>query len=162
VENHLFIRALHWGRQLTRKRSTSLLIHGGGGLQVYRLPLTLNNALSNLCSRLAFVMHCVTVVRLFQAGGTLSSVSAFETTVQAVWSHAVTIAIARLLMQHRRDPGSEFVGVCLIGELRIFSHSCSLGRMEAACSLGWRSRIIGWDLRLILRTRPLRRRRNSD
>jgi len=153
VENHLFIRALHWGRQLTRKRSTSLLIHGGGGLQVYRLPLTLNNALSNLCNRLAFVMHCVTVVRLFQAGGTLSSVSAFETTVQAVVSHAVTIAIARLLMQHRRDPGREFVGVCLIGELRIFSPQLFFGKNGRQLgSLGWRSRIIGWDLRLILRT----------
>src|SRR5207245_9862293 len=84
VENHLFIRALHWGRQPTRKRSTSLLIHGGGGLKVYRLPLTRNNALSNLCNRLALVMHCVALVRLAQAGGTLSYSTSIATTGQAV------------------------------------------------------------------------------
>jgi hypothetical protein len=38
----------------------------------------------------------------------------FEAAVQAVMSHAVAIAVARLLMQNHRNLGRQLIGVSLI------------------------------------------------
>src|SRR5208283_4002691 len=60
------------------------------------LPLAFDNAGANLGRGLAFLMLLVGVVKLFQASGAARAVGIFITAVQAVVTHAIAIAIARL------------------------------------------------------------------
>jgi hypothetical protein len=100
----------------------SRLVDCSRGLQVYRLPFALYDALTNLRRSLALPGHGVRVVKLFQTNRTLGAVSALEATVQTVVTHpTITVAIAGLLVQHSWNLGGQFVGVALERVLRVLS-----------------------------------------
>jgi hypothetical protein len=128
------------------KCPSRMLINRGSRLQVYLFPLALDNASPNLLRALPLLVLRVTVIKLFQAGGALRSMSVFETTMQAVVTHSIAIAIAGLLMQNYRDLGCQFISVGLKRILRILGPELFLAQDGGKLGTGLRGRcVIGWD-----------------
>src|SRR5215471_11482973 len=86
-------------------RPWELLVNRGGRLEIHLLPFAANDSGTNLLGHSSFFVFRVTVVKLFQACCALRSVGIFKTAVQAVVTHAVAVAVARLLVQHDRNFG---------------------------------------------------------
>src|SRR4029077_14460638 len=111
-----------------------------------------DNSSANLGGRLALLVLLVRVVQLFQTGCTLRPVGVLEATVQAVVSHAVVVAVTRLLMDHIGNLGGQFVGVRLVWILRVGAPPFRLGQNRRQFGALWRrSRIVGRDAPLFLR-----------
>ena len=83
------------------------------------LPFAANDALPDLPGRLTDFVLGVRVVKLLQANGTLRAVRVFEATVETFVTHAVAIAITRLLVEDAFNLGRKFVGVSLVGILGV-------------------------------------------
>src|SRR5580698_4639321 len=139
----------------SRVNSRSLLVDRRRRFQVHLPPVSGNDSFADLDGRLALFMLRVRIIQLFQANVATRPVSSFKTTVQAVVSHAIAIAIARLLMQSGRDLSRQFVGVDLIRllaigapELIAFQDRRKLGVFRR------RGGIIGRDRGGLLRRRP--------
>ncbi len=120
-----------------------MLVHGRGRQQIDLLPLSLDNSVAYLSRSLAFFVLLVGIIQLFQAGGALRSVRVLKAAVQAVVAHAVAIAVTRLLMENVRNLGRQFIGMGLVGILRIRSPKVGLGQEGRQLrSFGRRSGIV--------------------
>jgi len=86
-----------------RSRQPEGSIDGSGGLEIDLFPIALLDAFADLRRGLALLVFSVGVIEFFQASAANSTMSAFETAVQTVVTHAVAIAIAGLLMNHVWD-----------------------------------------------------------
>jgi hypothetical protein len=72
--------------------------------------------------------------------------SVFKTTMQAVVTHPIAIAIAGLLMQNYRDLGRQFISVGLKGILCILGPELFLAQDGGELGTGLRGRcVVGWD-----------------
>ena len=84
-------------RQLRLKLALLESVDGGCGLQIYLLPITLYDALTNLRSCLSLFVHGIGVIELLQTDRTLGAVGTLETAVQTIVTHAaIAVAIAGL------------------------------------------------------------------
>src|SRR5689334_20178755 len=90
-----------------------------GRLQIYRFPLTLNDAFTYLPGCLVFLRLLIAVVKLLQAGAAVGRVGRFVTAMQALVTDAVAIAVAGLLVNHIRDLGREEVRLLLERFLKV-------------------------------------------
>src|SRR5580704_8062404 len=104
---------------LRRQIGLLRLVHGSRCFQVHLPPVSSDDSFADLSGSLALLMLRVRIVQLFQANFSARAMSVFKTTVQAVVSHAIAIAIARLLMQRRWNLGRQFVGMNLIRLLAV-------------------------------------------
>src|SRR5258708_12917035 len=95
----VFLKKLKWFA-LSRG---PVLVDGRWRLQVDQLPIAFDDARSNLGRGLPLLVLLMGVIEFLQAGGAARAVRGFEAAVQAVVAHAVAIAVARLLVQHRRN-----------------------------------------------------------
>jgi hypothetical protein len=70
----------------------------------------------------------IRVIELLQAGGALGSVGVFKAAVETVVTHAIAIAITRLLMKNLRDLRREFVSVGLVRILGVSAPKVGFGQ----------------------------------
>src|SRR3984893_1432484 len=124
--------------------------------EVYLLPLALDDALLNLCRRPALLVLLVGIVNLFEAGSAPGPVRVFKAAVQAAMAHAVAIAIAGLLVKHRRNLSCQIVGVSLIGRSSVGAPELVFAKDgRQLCALGWRSSVESRHPTLFLAGCPL-------
>src|SRR4029077_11638655 len=115
------------------------------------------------CRRSTFLVLLVGIVSLFQAGGTAGAVRAFKATMQAVMAHAVAIAIAGLLVKHRRNLSCQIVGVSLIGRLSVSAPELVFAKDgRQFCTLGGRSGVESRHPNLFLAGCPRCRHHEGD
>jgi hypothetical protein len=82
-----------------------MLIYRRRGPQLYFFPFAPDDSLSNLLSRLSFAVLHIGIIKLLHADRAFRSMRVFKTTMQAFMTHAVAVAIARLLIKHGFDLG---------------------------------------------------------
>src|SRR5205814_4974134 len=126
-------------------------------IKVDLLPLSRDDAHTNLLWRLFLLDHLVAVVELFHANGTVAAVLTLKATVQALVAMApVAVAITRLLIDHLRNLGRQFVGVHLhelvlglgIGQLargqdRRNAFALSVSLLVISRDIGWTPEPLG-------------------
>src|SRR5260370_7802058 len=78
------------------------------------MPLSRDDAHTNLLWRLFLLGHLIAVVELFHADGTVAAVLTLKATVQALVAMApLTVAITWLLIDHLPNFGRQFVSLHL-------------------------------------------------
>src|SRR5579864_60133 len=108
-------------RQSRLRRGATTLIDGGRRIQIDLLPLSLDDSGADLGRAFALFVLLVRIVQLLQASGTLRSMGILKAAVETVVAHPVAVAVAGLLMEHRRNLRRQFVGVSLVRILRVRS-----------------------------------------
>ena len=79
----------------------------------------------------------------------------FEAAVQAVVTHAVAIAVAGLLVQHRGNLRRQFIGMRLIRKLRVWAEKLILGEDRRQLGIRRRrSRVEMRNSRIAFRLQP--------
>jgi hypothetical protein len=129
-------------------------------LQIYALPVAALDSCTNIFRGLPCLRLQVGINSLLHAGGTGSPVCPLEAAMKAiVVQRSVTMAIARLLVQHCGNLRRHLICNDLI-RMREVDSSQLVATQQRREGLGWSTRVVGGNL--FRRVRPLGRCRHRD